>query len=131
MAERTTRGQDRTVKPPASRLFKNERAFQNEVVKNARELGWLVGFTWNSKWAPAGEPDLRMVHKFTGRVIFAELKMAENAKLTEGRLGGAKGDQWLDGQDEWMNALKLSQAEYYFWKPSHYESGEILEVLQG
>ena len=112
-----------------SRLFRNERAFQDEVISNATELGWLVGFTYDSRKSRAGEPDLRMVHKATGRVVFAELKLSENAKLTPGRLGGVNGTVWLDGQDDWANALERSNVEFYLWKPSHYESGEILEVL--
>lgn len=130
MGERRTRGGRRVIKPPASRLFTNERAFQDEVIKNALDLGWLVGFTYDSRKSRAGEPDLRMVHKRSGRVIFAELKNPESAKLTEGRIGGARGQLWLTGQDEWATALEISPVEYYFWKPSHYESGEILEILQ-
>jgi hypothetical protein len=130
MGERRTRGGSRAIKPPASRLFTNERAFQDQVITDATALGWLVGFTYDSRKSRAGEPDLRMVHKFTGRVIFAELKNNEKAKLTEGRVGGARSQLWLDGQDEWANALKRSPVEFYFWKPSHYESGEILETLQ-
>ncbi len=61
-----------------------------------------------------GFPDLCMVHKLQGRVIFAELKTNEG-KLT-----------WE--QDEWGYILsKCPGVEYYIWRPSD----DVEGILKG
>ena len=127
---RLTRGKGRKIKEKPVPIFTSERHFQDTVIELALATGFLVGFTFNSKNSRAGEPDLRLVHKHTGRVIFAELKLKENAKLTPGHWGGRNMETWLDGQDEWAAALDAGPVKYYLWKPSHWQSGEITEVLQ-
>ena len=48
-----------------------EKDFQATVIDLARSLGWIVGFTHDSRKSEPGEPDLRMVHPVQYRVIFA------------------------------------------------------------
>lgn len=57
-------------------LVRSERAFQRDVVNEARARGWLVFCTWNSMHSPEGEPDLRLVRP--PRIVFAELKVGKN-----------------------------------------------------
>ena len=129
MPPRRTRGAGRKIAEKIQ-IFTSERHFQDTVIEMALAVGFLVGFTFLSKNSRTGEPDLRLVHKATGRVIFAELKLNENANLTVGRWGGRIRGTWLDGQDDWATALDAGPVEYYLWKPSQWQSGEITEILQ-
>jgi len=106
--------------------FITEKDFQQTVINLAVLNGWLVGFTFDSRKSRAGEPDLRMVHPVQHRMIVAECKM-EKGKLTTGRYN--KKGTWLNGQDEWAQALTdCPGVEYYFWKPSML--AEIEEMLK-
>jgi len=106
--------------------FVTEKDFQQTVIDLAVLNGFLVGFTYDSRKSRAGEPDLRMVHPVQHRMIIAECK-TEKGKLTKGRYNN-KGT-WLNGQDEWAQALTdCPGVEYYFWKPSDWD--EIEEVLK-
>jgi hypothetical protein len=130
MLPRRTRGKGRKIKEKPIPIFTSERHFQDTVIEMALAIGFLVGFTFSSKNSRAGEPDLRLVHKHTGRVIFAELKLRESANLTAGRWGGHQGETWLDGQDEWAEALAAGPVEYFLLKPSDWASGRIEQILQ-
>jgi hypothetical protein len=88
----------------------SEAAFQAEVVRLAKALGWLVFSTWDSRHSPAGEPDLRLVRD---RVIWAELK-SEKGKPTV-------------LQKAALEALADAGAEAYLWRPSNMD--EIIRVL--
>lgn len=107
-----------------------EKEFQTNVRTLARQLGWIVGFTYDSRHSEPGEPDLRMVHPVMHRVVFAELKTMKG-KLSKGRwTKDRKGNnnRWLYGQDEWGVALAAcSGIEYYLWRPS--DMKEILSKL--
>jgi hypothetical protein len=103
-----------------------EKDFQATVIDLARSLGWIVGFTHDSRKSEPGEPDLRMVRP--PRVIFAELKTAKG-KLTKGRSN--KSGRWLPGQDQWQDALiSCPGVEYYLWRPDGLD-GEIERILRG
>ncbi len=105
----------------------NEKDFQQSVVELARALDWIVGWTHDARKSEPGEPDLRMVHKEQGRVLFVELK-SEKGKLTKGRWNKA-GTRWLPGQDTWAEALNACPGtEYYLFRPSDWD--EIEEVLK-
>jgi hypothetical protein len=102
-----------------------EKDFQATVIDLARSLGWIVGFTHDSRKSEPGEPDLRMVHP--PRVIFAELKTTKG-KLTKGRYN--KSGRWLPGQDQWQDALiSCPGVEYYLWRPDGLD-GEIEQILR-
>ena len=104
-----------------------EKDFQATVIDLARSLGWIVGFTHDSRKSEPGEPDLRMVHPVQYRVIFAELKTAKG-KLTKGRY--TKSGRWLPGQDQWQDALiSCPGVEYYLWRPDGLD-GEIEQILR-
>lgn len=82
----------RTALVPARRLIVDaryadvtERDFQASVRELARVCGWRVYATHDSRRSPAGFPDLVMVHKRSGRIIFAELK-SERGRATREQL---------------------------------------------
>lgn len=105
-----------------------EKELQVSVFKLAIGFGWLVGWTHDARQSEPGEPDLRMVHRVMGRVIFAELKR-EKGKYTTGRWNKS-GSRWLPGQDEWADALTACPGvEYYLWRPS--DLNEIERILRG
>ena len=91
--------------------FRNERAFQNWVVKEAKKNGWLVYFTENSKGSPRGFPDLVLVKE--DYVIFAELKIGTNDPS--------------ESQKKWLHRLKMTQeTRTFLWYPSDCDSIEKL-----
>lgn len=105
----------------------SESAFQQTVVELARALGYIVGFTHDARKSEPGEPDLRMVHKEQGRVLFLELK-TEKGRLTKGRWNKA-GTRFMPGQNDWAEALNACPgAEYYLFRPSDWD--EIEAVLK-
>ena len=105
-----------------------EKEFQATVIDLARSLGWIVGFTHDSRKSEPGEPDLRMVHPDQHRVIFAELKTVKG-KLTIGGLN--KAGRWMTGQDQWGEVLsECLGVEYYLWRPDGLD-GEIERILRG
>jgi len=94
-----------------------EKALQAHVEHAARQLGWLVYHTFDSRRSAAGWPDLVCVHEETGRMIVAELKR-DGKKPTE-------------EQRRWLVALAgVPGIECYVWHPSEWESGEIVEMLR-
>ena len=98
--------------PPIS-----EAALQALIVEAAAWTGWLVFHPYDSrKSAGPGFPDLTMVHRDTGRVIFAELKSAKG-RLTE-------------QQREWLSYLG-KRHEVRVWYPADWSSGRILSELRG
>jgi hypothetical protein len=50
----------------------SEKELSRNIVKEAKDLNWLVYHTWLSKFSPAGFPDLCMVRG--NRLLFWELK---------------------------------------------------------
>ena len=93
-----------------------EKQLQAAIVELARLTGWLVYHTHDSRKSEPGFPDLCMVRKRDGRLIFAELKSAK-AKLS-------------DEQIDWGNALMQDvYREYYVWRPSDWQDGRIERTL--
>jgi hypothetical protein len=73
------------------------------IVDTARDNGWLVYRTWNSRHSVAGFPDLVLVKRRW--LIFAELK-SETGKLTQ-------------PQTRWLTALQeAAMPEVFVWRPS-------------
>jgi len=66
-----------------------ERELSNNIVKEAKELGWMVYRTWNSMHSPAGFPDLIMIR---------------HTRLLAWELKSAKG-KMRPLQQEWIDAL--------------------------
>ncbi|KKL75268.1 hypothetical protein LCGC14_2056560 [marine sediment metagenome] len=68
-----------------------EKKLSQNIVNEARDLGWLVNRPWLSIYSPKGYPDLTMVRG--GKILFWELKTAK------GKVSAA--------QQEWLDALAL------------------------
>lgn len=103
-----------------------EAQFQRQVLDLARVLGWstvegpdgaLEGLTYHpqlAKWSERGWPDLALLRRRDGRIVFAELK-SEHGQPTPRQL------QVLD-------LLRACGAEAYLWRPSDLE--HVAEVLR-
>ena len=89
----------------------SEAFFQSEVIRLAKALGWVYYHTHDSRRSPAGFPDLVLMHRGQGRVIYRELKTAQR--------------DWLDG-------LVLCGVDAAVWRPSDWLSGRVkAELLKG
>ena len=95
-----------------------EKQLQEAVIACAKLLGWRVYHTWDSRRSAPGFPDLVLVLPGS-RLIFAELK-TETGKVSDAQ------NQWLDdlGSVTW-------DTEEYIWRPRHWLSGEIENILRG
>ena len=100
-----------------------EAAFQKQVIKWARQLGWLVfhcatdssrGRSVRGGGCGQGFPDLVLAHPQRG-VIFAELK------TPCGRVSAA--------QKKWLGVLARADAHIAVWRPAH--AGDIKRTLAG
>lgn len=87
------------------------------VISLARLRGWRIYHVRNSRagivQGDIGYPDLTLVRY--DRLVFAELKR-ESGRLTE-------------AQSAWVEALGLTGAETYVWRPGNWVSGAIEKVL--
>lgn len=105
-----------TINP--SSLFgkvRNEKAFTSQVIHEADLSGWTSYHTYNSQRSQPGFPDLVMVRG--SRLIFAELKMGQNTKLTT-------------DQEIWLGALRsVPHVETYLWRYPN-DVDEVLRVLK-
>lgn len=90
-----------------------EAEFQSAVIELAKLTGWKWYHTHNSRRSVPGFPDLVLVHRVTGRVVFAELK------TETGRVAPA--------QTEWLDLLGVRN-DAYLWRPNDLD-GEIRDVL--
>ncbi len=107
--------------------YQTEKQFSRAVIDYARSQGWIVGYTHDARKSEPGEPDLRMVHKDRGEVIFAELKTSKG-RLSKGHWNRAH-TRWLPGQDEWGEALSSCPGvSYYLWRPEDWP--EIESTLE-
>ena len=104
----------------------SEAAFQDKVVRLAKDAGWMVYHTYDSRRSEAGFPDLVLAHRDHG-VIFAELKSA-SGKLTPAQ------QKW---QNELSDATRLSDCagdryiDVLVWRPADWDSGCIAQWLLG
>lgn len=79
----------------------SEKDFQQNVLDLARTKQWLVYHTFDSRRSEPGFPDLTLVSRKTGRVMFREIK-TEEGKLTSEQVlwlallikGGNDADVW-------------------------------------
>lgn len=91
-----------------------ESEFQAEVLKLAKRTGWKWYHVANTRRRVPGFPDLVLVHRNTGRLVFAELK-AETGRVSP-------------AQEEWLDLLGLRN-EAHVWRPADLASGEVANVL--
>jgi hypothetical protein len=94
--------------------FRDEADFLAQVIRAARQMGWLCYHTrWSIESEP-GFPDVCMVNRRQQRVLFAELKNDHRSLTTE--------------QMRWLTALQeTGKVEVYFWRFCHW--GKLLEIL--
>ena len=101
-----------------------EAQVQASVIVAARELGWLVYHTKNSKQSEPGFPDLVAVK--APRVIFMELK-DETGTLSKPEWNKAK-TRLLPGQTTWAEAFAACPGvEYMLVRPSNVQ--QVYESL--
>lgn len=93
----------------------SERDLQDAVIKLAKLLGFLSYHTYDSRKSTKGFPDLVLVHKWSGALLFIELKSAT------GRV--------TDEQDEWLRALAV-RGVAFVWRPEHLTDGSIERALR-
>jgi len=91
----------------------SEADFQNAIIKLAKEQGWLVYHTHDSRRSQAGFPDLVMIKG--NYLIVAELKN-RTGKLSE-------------AQTTWVKAFEaVNITNINVWKPGT-DNDEIVEML--
>lgn len=76
--------------------------FQYRVCQAARDAGWKVYYTRDSRGSPPGYPDLTLVHPQAG-ILFAELR-TDWGKLSEAQVG-------------WINAINAAGGNAQVWRP--------------
>tara|TARA_R110002020_G_scaffold46470_1_gene132175 strand:- start:219 stop:536 length:318 start_codon:yes stop_codon:yes gene_type:complete len=81
----------------------SEKDFMESIVQLARNTGWMVYHTYDSRRSTAGFPDLVMTkHK---RLVIAEIK-TEKGKTTP-------------AQDKWLETLRTARGvKVKLWRPS-------------
>lgn len=94
-----------------------EKQFSQQVVDLARLLGWKVYRTFNSRFSPAGYPDLTMVRG--SYIKFAELKLV-------GKIPSIPQECWLSAL--YQAGLASAYIGAYLWTPDDW--GYIVEVLR-
>ena len=95
----------------------NEKAFQTIVIATARENGWLVYHTFDSRKSEPGYPDLCMIKD--GVIMFVELKTDKGKVTTAQR-------QWIE---------RLIRHQYHcenlvveIWRPHIWEEKKKLLI---
>lgn len=95
-------------------LQEHVRKLVQHGVRRALDANVLYYHTYTSRYSPKGFPDVLVLYS-SGRLVVAELKR-ENAKPTPEQVA-------------WLNAFSLITLDVYLWKPSHWLSGEISNIL--
>lgn len=90
-----------------------ERQLQEAVVNMAKNLGWLVQHTYDSRRSEPGFPDLVLVRH---RVMFRELKRT-NGRLTK-------------DQEKYLERLARADADQGVWRPWDLLNGTIAKELR-
>ena len=76
-----------------------EKAFQSDVMRVAKMLGWLCYHTYDSRRSASGFPDLVLVRE---RVLFRELKVGKN-KLSQ-------------SQELWRDSIMDTGGDWAEWR---------------
>ena len=95
----------------------NEKAFQTIVITTARENGWMVYHTYDSRKSEPGFPDLCMVKN--GFIMFVELK-TDKGKVTSTQR------QWIEQFLIHQNRCQNSIVE--IWRPHIWEEKKKLLI---
>lgn len=91
-----------------------EKVLQERVRRIARELGLLYYHTHLAKHSPAGFPDCVFLTA-TGRIAYAELKR--------------EGQRPSPEQQRWLDALALTGAPVWVWRPTQLLDGTVARAL--
>lgn len=84
-----------------------ERTVQDNLVREAKALNWMVYHTWMSRHSEPGFPDLFLCHPQTGALLAFECK-TEKGKVSE-------------AQDRWLKALIGAGVMAMVVRPSNLE----------
>jgi hypothetical protein len=87
-----------------------EREWQTQVVRYAKQLGWTVYHTHDSRRSEPGWPDLALVRE---RLVMAELK-TDTGRVSE-------------SQQRWLALLDAAGVEAHLWRPKDID--DVLRVL--
>ena len=82
----------------------SEKDFQDTVVTLAKQMGWKVYHTYDSRRSEPGFPDLVLVKD---RIMFIELKSWDGKETP--------------AQAEWMRALGHAEGLVAIWRPQHWD----------
>ena len=115
------------------RLKMTESQLQKSVIELAELLGYLVYHVGNVKGqlrntTSVGFPDLCMVHRRTGAVVFAELK-SDKGVLTERQLEWAAALSKCGGVSDVRLLGIWDPVTYELWRPEHWHDGTIERSL--
>ena len=99
-----------------TRRKKEEEQLQDSIIALAKLLGYLHYHTHDSRRSPEGFPDLVLVHKKTGILIFIE------CKSKSGTLSCSQGN--------WATALIKSSARYFILRPKDWADGTVEAILK-
>jgi len=76
-----------------------EKAFQSDVMRVAKMLGWLCYHTYDSRRSASGFPDLVLVRE---RILYRELKVGKN-KLSQ-------------SQELWRDSIMDAGGDWAEWR---------------
>jgi hypothetical protein len=93
----------------------SEAALQARVIGLAKELGWMVYHTHDSRRSQPGWPDLALASLKWGRFLVAELKTERGRPTPD--------------QRRWLVTLDHVGVETHVWRPTELLDGTILAVL--
>jgi hypothetical protein len=103
----------------------SEAEFTRQVLALAKILGWvtfharpgrtLTGWRTPVQGDGRGWPDLFAIHRVSGRIVVAELKVGNRQSIAE--------------QAAWLDAFRAAGVEVYIWRPSSWPT--IERVLRG
>ncbi|MHA7145460.1 VRR-NUC domain-containing protein [Arthrobacter sp. TmT3-37] len=94
-----------------------ETQFQNKITQLAKELGWLVYHTNDSRRSDPGWPDLVLAHPIRHRLIIWELK--------------SKTGRATPAQFAWITALRTAGINVGIKRPEDWANESIQRELQG
>lgn len=101
----------------AAALRMTEAQFQAAVVDLAQYRGWRVMHIHDSRRGiGAGYPDLTLLHKSTGRLLFAELKSARGHLSPD--------------QKQWIADLRRGGHLVHVWRPADFVARAIQDALR-
>ena len=96
----------------------SEKSFQAAVIRVAKQEGWLVHWTFDSRRSPSGYPDLTLVHPARHIALCCELKVP--------------GGVLTLAQQRWLTVLgQVERVEAHVWFPDDMPSIRALLAGKG